>query len=129
MFHVANESILTSIKKNLGLDESYTAFDPDILLYINAVFGTLNQLGIGPDDGYEIEDKEATWDAFLAGDKRLNPVKVYMYFRVRLMFDPPTTSYLIEAMEKQRQELEWRLNVVREGDSWVNPNPPPEPWS
>lgn len=117
-------SILTSVKKVLGLDESYTAFDVDILMHINTVFSVLTQIGIGPTDGYMIEDATPTWDAFIGTDNRMNSVKTYVYLRVRVMFDPPTTSFVIDAMAKQIQELEWRLNVVREGDSWVDPNPP-----
>lgn len=118
-------SILTSIKKNLGLLEDYTAFDEDILLHINSVFSTLNQLGIGPVEGYMIEDKSATWDAFLGSDPRLNSVKTYVYLRVRLLFDNASmTSYLMGSMKEQIQELEWRLNVQREGESWTDPNAP-----
>lgn len=114
-------SILTSVKKILGIDEGYTAFDLDIILHINSVFGTLNQLGIGPENGFEIEDATPTWDAFTGGDLRLNPVKTYVYLRVRLLFDPPTTSYLIDATKEQIKELEWRLNVYREQTAWVDP--------
>jgi hypothetical protein len=117
-------SILTSVKKNLGIDESYTFFDDDILLYINGVFSTLNQLGIGPDDGFAIEDDTATWDTYLADNLKLSSVKTYMYLKVRLLFDPPTTSFAIEALNRQAQELEWRLNVVREETEWVDPNVP-----
>ena len=118
-------SVLTSTKKVLGVDDSYTAFDVDILMHINSVFSTLNQLGIGPIDGFMIEDSTATWDAFLGADNRLNSVKTYVYLRVRMLFDPPTTSFVIDAMAKQIQELEWRLNIVREGDSWTNPTASP----
>jgi hypothetical protein len=121
------DSILTSTKKVLGIDADYTAFDEDILLHINSVFSTLNQLGIGPADGFAIEDATPTWDAFLDGDLKKNSVKSYMYLKVRMLFDPPSTSYLITAMEKQAQELEWRLNVVREDTEWVDPDPDPEP--
>jgi len=117
-------SILTSVKKNLGIDESYTFFDDDILLYINGVFSTLNQLGIGPDDGFSIEDDTATWDTYLADNLKLSSVKTYMYLKVRLLFDPPATSFAIEALNRQAQELEWRLNVVREETAWVDPNVP-----
>lgn len=116
-----NDSILNSIKKVLGLEPDYTPFDPDILLHTNSVFSTLNQLGIGPAEGFAIEDDTATWDAFLGSDLRLNSVKTYIYLRVRLLFDPPATSYLIAAMKEQVQELEWRLNVQREGVSWTPP--------
>lgn len=122
-----SDSILTSVKKNLGIDESYEAFDADIVLFINGVFSTLHQLGIGPTLGFAIEDKTALWDTYLDGDLRKNSVKTYMYLSVRLLFDPPATSYLIEATAKQKLELEWRLNVVREGDEWVNPYPPVVP--
>lgn len=121
-------SILTETKAALSLDDSYTVFDIEIQMYINSAFATLNQLGLGPDGGFEISDKTATWDAFLGDDKRLNPVKTYVYLRTRLLFDPPTTSYLIDALDKQRLELEWRLNVVREEDTWVEPTPPTSPW-
>jgi hypothetical protein len=116
------QSILTSTKKILGIVEADENFDQDVLTHINAVFSTLNQLGIGPEDGYMIEDKTATWDAFLGSDKRLNAVKTYVYLRVRLLFDPPTTSYLISSLQEQLKEIEWRLNVYREGTAWTNPN-------
>lgn len=115
------ESILTSTKKVLGIGEDYTAFDVDILMHINSVFSTINQLGIGPAEGFLVSDATATWADFLGTDLRLNSVKTYVYLRVRLLFDPPTTSYLIAALKEQFQELEWRLNVVREGDSWILP--------
>lgn len=120
-----SDSILTSTKKILGIADDYTAFDSDIVIHINTVFTILNQLGIGPENGYAIDDKTATWDAFLGEDLRLNSVKTYVYLRVRLLFDPPTVSYLVESMRQQVQELEWRLNVQREGVSWVDPNPLP----
>jgi hypothetical protein len=125
--HVAIASILTSVKKILGIDEDYTAFDEDIIVHINTVFSTLNQLGIGPNVGFAIEDDTATWDDLLGTDLRLNSVKSYTYLSVRLMFDPPTTSYLIESMNKQVKELEWRINTYREEESWTDPDPDPEP--
>lgn len=118
---MAIPSILTSVKKILGIEEDYTAFDPDVVIHINSVFFTLNQLGIGPTTGFAIEDDTATWDDFLDGDLRLNSVKTYVYLRVRLLFDPPTTSYMIEAMRDQIRELEWRINVYREEEGWTDP--------
>lgn len=118
-----SDSILTSTKKILGLDDDYTAFDLDIITFINSAFGTLHQLGIGPEEGFAIEDKTATWDSFLGADRRLNAVRQYVYLKVRFVFDPPDTGYLVAAFEKQILEHEWRLNVVREGDSWVDPDP------
>lgn len=114
-------SILDSTKKVLGIDAAYTAFDVDILMHINSVFSTLNQLGLGPVEGFAIEDNSTTWDTFLGTDLRLNSVKTYIYLRVRLLFDPPSTSYLITSMKEQLQELEWRLNVNREESTWVPP--------
>jgi hypothetical protein len=111
---VTTQSILTSTKKILGIDESYTAFDLDVLVHINSVFSTLNQLGIGPDEGFMIEDADDTWDTFLGNDPRLNSVKTYVYLRVRLLFDPPTTSYMIDALKNQVLELEWRLTIAAE---------------
>lgn len=119
------QSILTSTKKNLGLDASYTVFDEDILTHINSAFATLNQLGIGPEDGYAIEDASATWDAFFGENLKYSSIKTYVYLSVKLLFDPPSTSYYVTAIEKQKQELEWRLNVVREQTDWVDPEPEP----
>lgn len=116
------DSILTSVKKVLGVDESYTVFDLDILMHTNSAFSTLNQLGIGPDDGFMINDESATWDAFLGTDLKINSVKTYVYLKVRLLFDPPQLSYVIDAMNQQIKELEWRLNVVREGTAWTDPD-------
>lgn len=116
-----SESILTSTKKNLGIEEDDESFDADIVLFINGVFSTLNQLGIGPEDGFSIADKTATWDAFIDSSLKLNSVRTYVYLKVRMLFDPPQTSYLIEALNRQAQELEWRLNVVREETEWVDP--------
>lgn len=116
-------SILTSVKKNLGLDASYTAFDPDIVMYINSTFSTLTQLGVGPSFGFQIEDATTTWDAFIGEDPRFNSVKTYVTLCVRLLFDPPQTGYLVDALQKQKQELEWRLNVQRESTQWEDPFP------
>jgi hypothetical protein len=120
-------SILTSTKKILGIAEDYTAFDTDIITHINSVFSTLTQLGVGPEDGFMIEDSSSMWDDFYVDDNQFNAVRSYVYLRVRLLFDPPTTSYLIAAFDRQVAELEWRLNVHREEEDWVDPNPP-NPW-
>lgn len=118
------QSILDSVKKMCGIDPSQTVFDLDIVTHINSVFSDLEQLGIGPVDGFMIEDNVPTWDAFLGDDPRLSSVKSYVYFRVRLMFDPPQTSYLIESFDKQIEKMEWRLHVTREGDAWTDPSLP-----
>lgn len=124
-----DSSILTSTKKILGVAEEYTAFDPDITTHINSAFSTLSQLGVGPPEGFMIEDETAVWDDFLvfADDMEYNAVKSYVYLRVRLLFDPPTTSYQIAAFDDQRKELEWRLNVHREETEWTDPDPTPTP--
>lgn len=114
-------SILTSVKKTLNLTEDYEAFDQDVILHTNAVFSILNQLGVGPPGGFAIEDKEPVWDAFLEGDPRSNDIKSYVYLRVRMLFDPPTTGYLTTAMEKQIEEFGWRINARREDTEWVDP--------
>ena len=106
-------SILNTIKKALGLDPSYDVFDTDIVMHINSTFATLNQLGVGPEEGFSIEDDNATWQDFLGlvETNKLLSVKSYMYLKVRLLFDPPTTSFAIDAMKKNAEEYEWRLNV------------------
>lgn len=119
-------SILTSTKLNLGLAADYTAFDPQITMFINAVFSDLQQLGVGPEDGYYIEDDTPTWDAFLGDDPTLNNVKTYIFLRVKMLFDPPDRSYVIDAMKNQIEQLEWRMNVRREDAEWVDPNGPNE---
>lgn len=125
-----DQSILNNVKKILGIAADYDAFDLDIMLHINAVFATLQQLGIGPVEGFMIEDDTTTWDAFLVDDPTLlNPVKAYICLRVRLLFDPPQTSFLIESFNKQIEQLEWRLNVRREEKTWVPPTTDPLPTS
>ena len=117
------QSILNSTKKILGIAEDYTVFDLDIITHINSAFSTLTQLGVGPAEGFMIEDATPVWTDFIADDLQYNSVKSYVFLKVRQLFDPPTTSYLIAATEKQIEELEWRLNVHREEDGWVDPDP------
>ncbi len=109
------ESILTSIKKLLGITEEYEHFDSDIIMHINSVFMILNQLGVGPSNGFSISDKTATWDDFLPDDnKNFEAVKSYIHLKVKLIFDPPMSSSVMEAMKQIINELEWRLNVEAE---------------
>ena len=108
-------SILTSIKKLLGITESCTDFDTDIIMHINTVLMTLNQLGIGT-EGFQIEDKNAVWSEFIKSDK-LSATKSYVYLRVKLLFDPPLNSAIIEAIKESIRELEWRLNIRVESES------------
>lgn len=115
------DSILNNVKKNLGIDASYTEFDEDVITHINSVFSILHQLGVGPDAGFYITGTTELWSTYLTGTTLLNAVKTYMYLRVRVLFDPPTTSYQIDAMNRQIDELGWRLNVAREETEWVDP--------
>lgn len=108
------ESILTSIKKLLGIAEEYTQFDDDIIMHINSVFLNLTQLGVGPSEGFLIEDDTATWDDFIGDSNRLQAVKSYVYLKVKLLFDPPLSSSVTESMNRMISELEWRLNVAVE---------------
>lgn len=120
-----SSSILTSIKKVLGITEADTVFDPDIIMHINSVFSTLKQYGVGPDDGFAIEDKVPTWADFIGPNKAFNFVQTYVALKVRLIFDPPGTSYLIAAYKEQAAEFEARISIERELHQWVNPNPAP----
>jgi hypothetical protein len=109
------ESILNSTKKILGLEPTYTPFDLDVITHINAAFSLLDQLGVGPEGGFHIEDDTAVWSDFInAPPNQLYLVKTYIYLKVRMLFDPPSTSFLIEATNNQIKEYEWRLNVFRE---------------
>ena len=106
------DSILTSIKKLLGPEEIYEHFDADIVMHINSAFSTLTQLGVGPEEGFVIKDKTAIWKDFIQDDKLLEFVKTYIYLKVKLVFDPPLSSSVLDAMNRQINELEWRLNVA-----------------
>ncbi len=106
------ESILNSIKKLLGIAEDYDHFDSDIIMHINSVFATLTQLGVGPEDGFSIDDESAKWEDFLPEERMLHSVKPYMFMKVKLMFDPPLSSAVIECTKEQIKELEWRLQVA-----------------
>lgn len=107
------ESILTSIKKLLGITEEYEHFDADIIMHINSVFMILTQLGVGPSEGFSIKDKTTTWNEFVS-DNQLESVKSYMHMKVKLMFDPPLSSAVMECMNRMISEFEWRLNVAAE---------------
>lgn len=106
-----SDSILISVKKVLGIPAEYRVFDPDIIMHINSVFMILNQLGVGPKESFSIEDDSALWSDFM-DLSQINAVKSYVYLRVRLLFDPPSSSFVLTAMENQSKEIEWRLNVM-----------------
>ena len=109
------DSILTSIKKLLGITAEYKQFDPDLIIHINSVFLILKQLGIGPEQGFSISGEYETWDQFLPeGSTNFEAVKSYMHIKVKLLFDPPTSSAVMEAMNRMASEYEWRLNIEAE---------------
>lgn len=105
------DSILQSIKQLLGMDKNYNQFDPELIIHINSAIGELTSLGIGVEDGYFITGSEEVWSVFMPRDARLDVerAKMYVYFKVRLSFDPPTTSFLLDSMDRQIKELEWKL--------------------
>ena len=110
------DSILTSIKKLLGITEEYEHFDQDIIMHINSALMILTQLGLGKSDGFFVTDETETWNDFLNGDfiSKFEGTKTYVYMKVKLIFDPPTSSAAIESMTRMVNEFEWRLNAAAE---------------
>lgn len=105
------ESILNTIKKMLGFEADYDAFDTDLIVHINMVFNILNQIGVGPKEGFSISDSDTLWNCYLKDSRKLEMVKTYIYLKVKNIFDPGTSSALNEAIRNQIAELEWRLSV------------------
>lgn len=105
------ESILTSIKKLLGIGETDISFDPDIIMHINSAIFELTQIGVGPSAGYHIENNEATWKDYLLDINQLEAVKTCIYLKVKMVFDPPQNSFTITSYEKQIERYEFRLNI------------------
>ena len=110
------DSILTSIKKLLGITEEYDTFDNDLIMHINSVFMILNQMGVGPKEGFKITDDSETWEDFISDSMLYEAVKSYVYLKVRLLFDIPTSSAVTESINRHISELEWRLNVAAENN-------------
>ena len=108
------DSILTSIKLLLGITEDYEAFDQQLIMHINSVFMVLTQLGVGPTEGFMIENKNDTWDDFISDDSNLQTVKSYMYLKVKMLFDPPSSSTVMDSTNRMINEFEWRLNSQAE---------------
>lgn len=106
------ESILTSIKKLLGIAEEYEHFDSDLIMHINTVLMILTQIGVGPSEGFSIEDSTSEWVDFVPDINKIEAVKTYVHLKVKLLFDPPQNSSHIEAINRSISELEWRLNVA-----------------
>lgn len=109
-----SDEILTNIKETLNLPAGHDAFDAEILMHINSALGTLNQIGVGPVDGFMVTSNMQVWGDFIGDDKTLNPVKTYVQMRVKLLFDPPEIGFVLTAMKEQIKELEWRLNTLVE---------------
>jgi len=105
------ESILTSVKKLLGIEESYTHFDPDLVMHINSALSILAQMGVGPSEGFVITGAAETWLDFTGSEKLFQLVKSYVHLKVKLLFDPPLSSAAIESINRQIAEFEWRLFV------------------
>ena len=114
------DSILTTTKNALGLADDYEPYDPELIMHINSVMAILNQLGVGPSDGYVITDKTQTWSELLTNEgyaveeKRLADVKSYVYMKVKMLFDPPSVGYVVTAWEKMIEEAEWRITVAQD---------------
>lgn len=120
------QSILKSTKKVLHIGDDDESFDLDIMTHINSAFSTLNDLGLGPIGGYFIEDDTAEWGQFIDIEEnqvQANRIKTFIYLQVRLLFDPPSTVFALNAAEEQLKELIWRINVKREETDWVDPDP------
>ena len=108
-----DDSILTSIKKLLGIDKSYDAFDKDVIFHINTVLSELIQIGVGPNNGYCISSEEERWSDYLGEDNSGQQMVIsYIYLKVKLLFDPPASSVAVQAIKDQISEIEWRLSVT-----------------
>lgn len=116
--------ILNDIKKLLGLHAEQVDFDQDIILLINAAFARLQQLGVGPTEGFFITDGTSTWATYLGSDPNLNNVKIFIFYSVKIAFDPPGTSFHLAALKEELLKLEVLINTYREGESWTDPNLP-----
>lgn len=108
------ESILNSIKDLLGPDSGYDVFDNEILIHINMALSVLTQHGVGPSEGFIVKDEDATWQDFLGDSKDLEMAKTYVYMKVKMAFDPPTSSFMLTSLKEACQEYEWRLMVAME---------------
>ena len=106
-----DESILNSIKKMLGIEHTDKTFDDDVTIIINSVLFGLNQIGVGDENGFIINNEDDMWVDFIGERKDIESVKTYVYLKVKLIFDPPQSSFVLDAMERQIREFEWRINV------------------
>lgn len=108
------DSILTTTKNALGIEESNTSFDDELVMHINSVLSEFTQLGLGPDVGYAITDASQTWADFISDELRYNQAKSLLFLKVRMLFDPPSIGYVLTALEKVIEKAEWRVNIARE---------------
>ena len=115
-----NDSILTSIKKLMGLTEEYDAFDQDILILINSVLFELEQIGVKAKDGFSLTDKTVVWSDYSDDDRLLNALKPYIYMKTKLTFDPPTSSGALDSMNRIIDRFEWRINLYADTGGTVN---------
>lgn len=113
-----NDSILNSVKKLIGPDYDYGPFDRDLIMHINSAFMILNQIGLGPQKPYRISGSDQVWTDFMSDIENYQSVIDYVYLRCRLIFDPPSSSFVLSSLKEQQQELEWRLNVMAETPMW-----------
>ncbi len=111
-----DDSILNSVKSPMSLSLDDTVFDDELIIHINSVFYILKQLGVGPEEGYSIEDSTNTWDEFTNDQALVSILRVYFYLKVRLLFDPPSSSALMSAMQEQANEYEWRIHIKADMD-------------
>lgn len=108
-----DNSILNSVKKMIGIMPEYTDYDDTIIMHINSILMNLNTMGIGPDNYFSISDNTATWDDFITGNSQdLEAIKTYVGIKVRLIFDPPSNSFVVDSLSKQLAEIEYRLYVM-----------------
>ena len=111
--NIGSESILDSIKKLIGIEDTETYFDSDIVTGVNSAFSSLNQIGIGLDDGFSISDNTKVWNNYLTDVRTLELVKSYVHLKTKLLFDPPSSSSIVDIINKEISEFEWRLNVIK----------------
>lgn len=118
---IMSDSILDSIKKLIGTSVEYDVFDSDLIMHINSAFMILCQIGIGPSTPFRIYDRFSTWQDFLSDRDHFQSVIDYVYLRCKLIFDPPSSSFVLSSYKEQLNELEWRLNVMAETPTWSEP--------
>lgn len=116
------KSILTSIKKMIGVDTNYRYFDPEIIMHINTALATLTQLGVGPSTGFSIQDENAIWSDFIGDSPNLENIKTYVGLKVRQFFDPPQASAHLESIKNLCNELEFRISVTVDPGEEKNQN-------